>query len=259
MLFNLLIGMIVSVVASYDNNLSKTSSILESYSYCDTETIKDRLENTNFVFDENLYDEYYDTNGYICHDETTVFVILRGSTSIQDWKDDFDLKLDYYDDCKDCYVHKGFYNYAMAIKDVVINTINTYETYNVVFVGHSLGSSVILLANELYTLGRNSTIITFGSPRIGNEEFATYTSLIHDNRIYRHTHYKDVVVHIPTLRFMHVSGEIYEDEYGNLTLCNGYEDENCSQQFSLYETNVDDHMWYLGTYIGCYVPFILTM
>ena len=51
-------------------------------------------------------------------------------------------------------------------------------------------------------------------------------------------------------------GEQYENRYGNVTACTGHENRTCANRFTLKETNTEDHMWYLGHYMGCYIPFV---
>jgi hypothetical protein len=91
-------------------------------------------------------------------------------------------------------------------------------------------------------------LFNFGSPRVGNTAFANYASAkIEDHN--RNTHYKDMVPHVPMHeRFTHISGEWYEDSTG-LKECSGLEDATCAYQWNL--TNIDDHMNYLGLYMGC--------
>jgi len=45
-----------------------------------------------------------------------------------------------------------------------------------------------------------------------------------------------------------VAGEWYEDEFGALHTCEGFEDPDCADRW--YYTSVDDHMHYLGLAIG---------
>ena len=45
-----------------------------------------------------------------------------------------------------------------------------------------------------------------------------------------------------------IAGEWYEDEFGVMHTCNGYEDPDCADRW--YYTSVDDHMHYLGLPIG---------
>lgn len=44
-------------------------------------------------------------------------------------------------------------------------------------------------------------------------------------------------------------GEWYEDGKGVVHECTGYEDPDCS--FQWYNTNVKDHMTYVGLYLDC--------
>jgi hypothetical protein len=95
----------------------------------------------------------------------------------------------------------------------------------------------------------NIRLFNFGSPRVGDENFAAYLSsqLTDRNRV---THHKDIVVHCPTsVRMLHISGEWYEpDDTITLKACSGYEDPSCSYQWSI--TSIDDHLYYLGLTMG---------
>ena len=227
---------------------------LSANAYCDSfATIYDRSEILGYTIDTMFSLSEYDTNGYIVHNDEETITVLRGSHSTQNWIDDFDLRLIDYPLCNDCKVHEGFYNYAMAGMEIVNRTLAQYPDHKHIFAGHSLGSSVIFLANEMrYEYNLDTYVYTFGSPRVGNEDFAMFTNKLQENRSYRYTHYQDVVPHVPTVaRFMHYNKEYYEDVLGNITNnCDG----NCSEQFDIRSTNVDDHMWYLNYYMGCYVP-----
>jgi predicted lipase len=187
--------------------------------------------------------------------QSTIYVVYRGSTSIADWANNVDVILTDYNKCSKCEVHKGFYKAQQSvIKDVTSWTrtlMAKFPSYSVVVTGHSLGAAMATLtALDFLSDGIKNTMYNFGSPRIGNDEFAAYTSTMISSRN-RNTHYKDMVPHIPMHeRFTHISGEWYEDEKTKtLNQCNGYEDPNCSYQWHI--TSIDDHMNYLGLYMGC--------
>lgn len=226
-------------------------NILSANAYCDNDsTIENRNRELGYVTDTIFSQNMYDVHGYIVHNDYEIVTVLRGTHSVQNWIDDIDVKLIDIDLCSDCKVHEGFYNYAMSVLPIVNETLTQYPNHKHIFTGHSLGSSVMFLALMLYN--NETEIYTFGSPRIGNDEFMSYINK--KIKVYRYTHYQDTVVHIPSsYRFAHYNKEYYEDEFGNITnKCN--EENACSKQFNLYETNVDDHMMYLGHYMGCYVP-----
>lgn len=140
-----------------------------------------------------------------------------------------------------------------TIKSYVISMIQEYPGYQLIITGHSLGAamaslvSLDLLADKVVSPS-SLRMFNFGSPRIGNDQFAAYasTTLLDHNRV---THHKDMVPHCPMHeRFTHMDGEWYQDDAG-LHMCTGYEDPNCSYQWHI--TSIDDHMWYLGLYLGC--------
>lgn len=179
--------------------------------------------------------------------------MYRGSTSISDWANNLDAILTDYNRCSKCEVHKGFYKAEQAVINDVITAVKSlksqFPSYSVLVTGHSLGAAVATLTTlDLYSNGITARMFHFGSPRVGNDEFAAYASNTITDRN-RNTHHKDMVPHVPMHeRFTHISGEWYEDDAG-LHQCSGYEDNNCSYQWHI--TNIDDHMHYLGLYMGC--------
>jgi len=109
-----------------------------------------------------------------------------------------------------------------------------------------------LTAIELIAAGLSPVrMFNFGSPRVGNKEFAEWASdfMVDRNRI---THYRDVAVHVPSdHRFEHISGEWYEDKKHNIHACKGVSDQSCSSQFWLIFTNTQDHLNYLTLDMSC--------
>ena len=62
------------------------------------------------------------------------------------------------------------------------------------------------------------------------------------------THHKDMVVHVPLDRYLHIEGEWYENPELQLRECHGYQDSECSDQWFI--TSISDHLLYLGVPIG---------
>lgn len=202
----------------------------------------------------------HDTQGYIGYNsaQQTIFVVFRGSESISNWFANLDAILTNYPLCSGCSVHKGFYTSEQSAIGGIITELKSlkskFPSYNIIITGHSLGAAIAtLVAADLKNIGIGPVrLFNFGSPRIGNTEFATwFSSTITDrNRI---THHKDIVVHSPMHeRFTHISNEYYEPDNNvnpvNVNICNGYEDNNCSYQWHI--TSIDDHLWYLGMPLG---------
>lgn len=250
----------------YDWVAGNTSVWICAATYCDTNSYLSRTykgASKGFVPMYSINEKSYDTQGVVgvMPSQSTIYVAYRGSTSIQDWLDNLDDLKTSYPYCDNCEVHKGFYKTEQAqyplVKSYVADLLLKYPTYKVIISGHSLGAALsTLVAMDLVadkTVPASSIrVFNFGSPRIGNDEFAYYTSktLLDHNR---NTHHKDIVPHVPMHeRFTHIDGEWYQNGDGPSVPqqeCVGYEDKNCSYQWNF--TSIEDHMWYLNQYMGC--------
>jgi hypothetical protein len=134
--------------ASFDWAIGNTSVVLSGDAYCE---VSDYMTHkyvgyaTGFVPLAPFEETSYDTQGYIgvMDSQQTIYVIFRGSTSITDWIDNLDAILTDYPYCKDCEVHKGFYDTELAAYDLIVNLLvpimSKYPSYQLVITGHSLG------------------------------------------------------------------------------------------------------------------------
>ena len=72
-----------------------------------------------------------------------------------------------------------------------------YNTLQVKTTGHSLGAAIAnLAAMDFVRAGYDVSLYNFGQPRVGNKAYAVYTGALLSEQ-YRHTHYKDIVPHVP--------------------------------------------------------------
>mmetsp|Transcript_3399 Transcript_3399/g.526 ORF Transcript_3399/g.526 Transcript_3399/m.526 type:complete len:145 (-) Transcript_3399:143-577(-) len=134
-----------------------------------------------------------------------------------------------------------------------------YTTAKIVISGHSLGGAVAtIFAAHLLKLGYPVTeLVTFGSPRVGNKEFAMYVSSRIPKAI-RIVHNRDPVPCVPLLKqgFLHVSTLYYYPnpknslEYHTCVAKEGEEDvtDKCTKIFTM---NINDHLNYLGKSTDC--------
>jgi predicted lipase len=162
--------------------------------------------------------------------------------------------------CKECKVHHGFNKCFESVRDAMYSAVTSLALenpdYSLLVAGHSLGGAISLLAS-LYleqfkaALGKTPVYYSFGSPKVGNDNFAAYANA-HLPQAYRVTHYKDTVPHLPLAWYYHhITTEIYENEAHQLHTCSGEADKNCSQQFALYELSFDYHVLYLSLSMNC--------
>mmetsp|Transcript_25554 Transcript_25554/g.51161 ORF Transcript_25554/g.51161 Transcript_25554/m.51161 type:complete len:354 (-) Transcript_25554:83-1144(-) len=266
----------------FDWATGNTSIWLSSGAYCPTEVYLNRTYlgySEGFTPTNIITDKDSDTAGYIGYmkKQSSIYIVMRGSVSFQNWIDDFDARQVPYNNtnCLDCYVHEGF-SYAWnqvahSVIPEVVELRRKFPTYSIIVTGHSLGGALASLCalslQELFNAESAVTnkfslravqklhvipkvrLFTFGAPRFSNEALAAYATKLLSDRS-RVTHYKDMAPHCPPyLQYMHIAGEWYEDELGDVSACSGYEDPLCSSQW--YYTSIADHMRYLGLPIGC--------
>jgi predicted lipase len=239
---------------------------LSGAAYCDKEYYKNMsIGGTalGFSYKNTIYDIKTDIQGYIGTLSTTksIYVVLRGSSSKLNWLDDFEVSLvPYitYPQCN-CTVHKGFYDSVLSIRNKTIDIVNflkkIYLNYSVVIIGHSYGASCgQLLAMELEKEGIETIIYNYGQPRVGDSKYASYVNNI-IKEYWRVTHNKDIVPHVPPIEFnyKHSCKELFEDENGKLNECSSIncEDMKCANQYNIYQTNTNDHLYYLQHRLSC--------
>ena len=88
--------------------------------------------------------------------------------------------------------------------------------------GHSLGGAIAQLAAiEFAQLGYNVTLVTLGSPRVGDSNFADLLNRS-IQRIYRITHSRDPIVHVPYvfMGFLHAGPEVFYQDLYAYNICN---------------------------------------
>ena len=122
-----------------------------------------------------------------------------------------------FENNKNIKVNKYFYLIFEIIKndifsEVILNDIKQNKDYQIIFTGHSLGGAMATLASyyfKKHNLGENEPIlITFGQPRVGNENFArNYMEII--SNVYRIERENDIVSMFPPIKNIKESDTIY--------------------------------------------------
>jgi len=156
--------------------------------------------------------------------------------------------------------HYGFYRSAESVANKTVISVSKlkkkFPDYSVIMTGHSYGAATVqLLGMELERFGIDVEIYNYGQPRVGDANYAGFVNTVIDE-YWRFTHDKDIVPHLPPmagLGYLHSCREVFEDVNGNLQVCSetDCEDALCSGQYSVSQTNRDDHSYYLGHYLDC--------
>ena len=205
----------------------------------------------------------YALQGYDSY-TNSMFVSFRGSSNLENWIDDIKIThISPYNDPK-IKVSKGFYTAYSYIKEEIFQNLASlskkYNTQQVSVTGHSLGATeaTLMIYDLLYNYNQYhiSHFYTFGSPRVGNNNFVNATAQFSDEQ-FRITHYYDIVPHLPeeVLDYFHLPNEIwYTEKNNNYRICNDSvteEDQKCSDSCAPVSCiSTSDHLYYLNVTMG---------
>jgi hypothetical protein len=129
---------IIFFILSYTNKIVNSNELYEKYisiwlssaAYCNKQNYKRMILNgpaKGFVVESILYEETTDMQGFIGRLNSTIYVVFRGTSSVLNWIDDFQIRKIKYEtypkECIDCYVHRGFYRIVQLLKNETIKTI----------------------------------------------------------------------------------------------------------------------------------------
>jgi len=114
------------------------------------------------------------------------------------------------------FVHSGFRNEARKLWDNILSFAKRRENMPIIVTGHSLGAAMATyIAQELRWHGiKNVTLYTFGSPRLGSNDFVDAMDVPH----WRFVNNNDSVCRVPPtiLGFTHHGELQYINHYGNI-------------------------------------------
>ena len=215
---------------------------------CDTDTeLLDIVENSGERALVAMYDH-------------TLWIGFRGSSNIQNWINNVQFSFVCPYTSPTICVEKGFYTIYTNMYEDIHKVIEKYTQYTqcIIFTGHSLGGAIAtLFAYDMVKQNnKNIHVITFGSPRVGNEEFVQdFITMQDTNASYRITHKYDIVPHVPQefLGYLHIPHELwyYEDDHYMDCDDSEKEDSQCSDSCGpLHCTSINDHMHYLDINMG---------
>ncbi len=139
--------------------------------------------------------------GFIAGRRDQVFIIFRGTRTPSEWINNLNADLTPYP-IKDCgNVHKGFFNLYKDIRDEVLEAVGCLpDRAKVTIAGHSLGATFAsFAAYDIETTLRHKihSLYTFGSPRLGDDEFVRSFNNKLSERSFRVVNSSDIVTEVP--------------------------------------------------------------
>jgi triacylglycerol lipase len=136
------------------------------------------------------------------YDGEAIF-ICRGTDSVYDWLTDANYAVVL--GASGTRVHAGFNRTFQDMKDAIALFLAQNNPRHVHCVGHSLGGALAtLVADWLSNRGYGVDLYTFGSPRVGTQDFADkLTARVGRGNIYRVCHSSDPVSLVPVWPYLH--------------------------------------------------------
>jgi triacylglycerol lipase len=139
--------------------------------------------------------------GFIASSKTEVYLVFRGTMTTAEILRDLSIRLVPYPYSKMGKVHEGFIQTYGLFRDTILDTLKTVGQGKKLFItGHSLGAALATLAVPdiiSATTFKSPVVYTFGSPRVGDAQFAEEYNSKCGSRSFRIANTCDLVVAIP--------------------------------------------------------------
>lgn len=208
-----------------ENALALSKAAQLAYSYEDGDAIERTVREWGFTDYFKLWN-VDGTQSYVAANHQAILAVFAGTNEIKDWLDNIGM-LPMAGPVGN--VHRGF-NHALdrvwvemreAIFECKKFRIKEHRQPQTLWVaGHSLGGALATLAVAKLRLEEDRTVhglYTFGSPRVGDRNFARNFNL-EFNAAYRIVNNNDVVTRVPgrLMMFSHVGHFLYIDTEKNL-------------------------------------------
>ncbi|TLS27090.1 hypothetical protein PpBr36_04020 [Pyricularia pennisetigena] len=206
---------------------------------------------------------------FIDHSRAGIIMSFMGSKSWQSYFVDLDFTgAEASEICAGCKVHYGIKSTYSIVESQLMTALASaraqWPSYQLVATGHSMGAGVatVAAARLRNRLNVDIHLYTFGSPRVGNEAFATFVTNQNRGRNYRVTHYDDIVAALPPAwaDFAHVSPEYwlrrkdasdFNYPLSEVVVCEGVNPSGCRSSKGT-TISATAHGEYFGKMSACY-------
>ena len=160
-----------------------------------------------------------DTQGFLIQNDQAMVLVFRGTQSLKDWMTDADLNLVNGPGGR---VHEGFICAVNTIWRDLWKLLEEQRAHRALWItGHSLGAALATLTAAKIHLEKGHPLngmYNFGSPRVGDDQFARSFDAELAAKTFRFVNNNDIVPRIPFrgLNYRHVGTFKYFDHTGKL-------------------------------------------
>jgi triacylglycerol lipase len=160
--------------------------------------------------------------GYIIESDSRVILVFRGTRTVGEWLKDLAIRQTEYPYYLAGKTHSGFTELYETVRDTILAALRLLPRWKQLLVtGHSLGAALATLAAldlAVHAGFLNLAMVNFGSPRVGDSQFATaYDGIV--GASWRMANLFDPVIHVPperaklpfsqeTVEYQHVQQEV---------------------------------------------------
>lgn len=169
----------------------------------DTETLTSLTQATadlrRLKENKNISTDKYPDFGYIEDIDGVLNIVLRGSQTKQDFKDDFDYIQTDEGICDGCSVHRGFKRVADALWTQAQSALQSSPN-TVRLTGISLGAAVATILGGRIAVKypeKDVEVIALASPRVGNSNYAKFLSSLSNFKLDNVMNLEDIVPDLP--------------------------------------------------------------
>lgn len=180
-------------------------------------------------------------------EENCTIIAFRGSYDILTFKDAFSL----YPIKTDMgYIHSGFYNQYLSLKDKILDILENDDSSEIFFVGHSMGGSVAIISatffkdcmNKCKNKMKNKKIkcYTYGSPCTGDKEFMDNAQSSIDELLSIELK-TDIVPYLPLIPFFKKpNNTLILDKDISLNVINILSEHSCKEYYEKLSKSIKD-------------------
>ncbi len=133
--------------------------------------LKDVLSQANFELVSTF--NSFGTQAFLAKRDSDKMAVLAFRGTEKEVPQDIitDLNAVFYKDDKGIKIHNGFYKAFKCVENDVIQKVEKVKNYSLYITGHSLGGALALIATRALNSDNLAACYTFGSPKVGTEEF----------------------------------------------------------------------------------------